>query len=61
MNWDEAFKVVFSALGAAGGAGVIIVALSTWLSKVWANRILEADKSKYSREMEALKLGGGKN
>lgn len=56
MNWDEAFKVVFSALGAVGGAGVIIVALSTWLSKVWANRILEADKSKYSREMEALKL-----
>lgn len=45
MNWEEAFKVVFSALGAVGGAGVVIVALSTWLSKVWANRILEADWS----------------
>lgn len=56
MNWEEAFKVVFSALGAVGGAGVVIVALSTWLSKVWANRILEADRNKYASEMESLKL-----
>lgn len=56
MNWEEAFKVVFSALGAVGGAGVVIVSLSTWLSKVWANRILEADRNRYANEMESIKL-----
>lgn len=56
MNWNEAFKVILSALGAVGGAGVVIIGLSTWLSKVWANRILEADKKKYAAEIEAIKL-----
>lgn len=56
MSWDEALKIIISALGAAGGAGAIIMALSSWLSKVWANRILEADKNKYAHEMEAIKL-----
>lgn len=56
MNWDEAFKMVFSALGAVGGAGVVIIALSTWLSKVWANRILETDRNRYASEIEALRL-----
>ncbi len=56
MNWEESFMVVSSALGAVGGAGIVIVALSTWLSKVWANRILEADRSRYANAMEALKL-----
>ena len=36
-------------------SGVIIVGLSSWLGKVWANRILEKDKLKYTLEIEWLK------
>jgi hypothetical protein len=55
MNWDQAFKVVASMLASVGGAAVIIFGLSSWLGKVWANRILEADKLKYQSALEVVK------
>jgi hypothetical protein len=38
-----------------GGASVIMLGLSSWLGKVWANRILEKDKLKYQAELEQMK------
>ncbi len=39
----------------AGGIAVpIVVGLSTWLGKVWANRILEKDRIRYQTQMESL-------
>ncbi|ENY6497806.1 TPA: hypothetical protein ACN35N_003563 [Vibrio parahaemolyticus] len=55
MNIDEAFKVAGAILTSIGGAVVIMGAFSGWLGKVWANRILEKDKLKYSSELEAIK------
>jgi Glu-tRNA(Gln) amidotransferase subunit E-like FAD-binding protein len=55
MNWDQAFKLAASMLASVGGGAVIIFALSSWLSKVWANRILEADKVKYQSALEVVK------
>lgn len=55
MNWDQAFKLAASMLASVGGGAVIIFALSSWLGKVWANRILEADKVKYQSALEVLK------
>ncbi|OFI34209.1 hypothetical protein [Alteromonas lipolytica] len=52
---DEIFKVSGAILGSVGGAATIIIALSSWLGKVWANRILEKDKLAYSTELERLK------
>ena len=37
-------EVIFTVLGAAGGTGVVIVGLSAWLGKVWADRIAQAQK-----------------
>jgi hypothetical protein len=54
MNWDQAFKLVTSMLASVGGAAVIIFGMSSWLGKVWANRILEADKLKYQHALEAV-------
>ena len=39
---------------AGAGAVAIIGALSTWLSKVWAARILEKDRIRYQTQMETL-------
>src|SRR5258708_24768683 len=49
--WETAGAVLVS----VGGGGAIVVALSSWLGKGWANRILEADRAKYAREIEQLK------
>lgn len=55
MSIDEIFKISSAILGSVGGAAVIIFALSSWLGKVWANRILEKDRLKYSTELERIK------
>lgn len=45
MNWEDVFKIIVAGLGAVGGAAVIIFGLSSWLSKVWAARILQNEKA----------------
>ena len=55
MTWDSAFKIITAGLGAVGGASVIIWGLATWFGKIWANKILERDKSKYAAELEKIK------
>ena len=49
MTWEDTFKIVTAMLTSVGGAGVIIFGLSSWLGKVWANRILEKEKSELAR------------
>ncbi|MGR7920674.1 hypothetical protein ACU6RQ_06110 [Zobellella denitrificans] len=55
MTWADTFQIITAALGAVGGSALIIFGLSSWLGKVWANRILEQDKFKYSQELESLR------
>ena len=55
MTYGNAFKIVFTSLTSVGGAGAIIIALSSWLGKVWAERILQSDRIKYQTEIEKLR------
>ena len=55
MNIDDIFKISTAILASVGGASIIIIGLSTWLGKVWANRILEKDKLKYTSELEVYR------
>lgn len=55
MNWDDVFKLAAAILTSVGGASLLIVGLSSWLGKVWANRILEKDRLKYNSELEKIK------
>ena len=55
MDINDIFKISGALIGSVGGAAVIIIGLSTWLGKVWANRILEEDKLRYSSELEKIK------
>ena len=54
MNWDQAFKLVASMLASLGGGALIVFGMSSWLGKVWANRILEADKLKYQHALAVV-------
>lgn len=52
MGWDDAFKIITTALFSVGSASVIIFSLSSFLSKVWVGRILAADTAKYSQALQ---------
>lgn len=51
----EVFTVASAIFASIGGAGVIILGLSSWLGKVWANRILESEKKEHNKEIEHYK------
>ena len=55
MNSAEIWNLALAIIASLGGGGAIVFGLSTFLGKVWANRILERDKLKYQTEMEAIK------
>src|SRR5688572_2668523 len=38
------FEIIVTIVGAAGGTGVVIVGLSAWLGKLWADRIAAVRK-----------------
>jgi hypothetical protein len=55
MTLNEVWQITAAVLAALGGGGAIVFALSSFLGKVWANRILEHDRVKYQTELERLK------
>lgn len=52
---EEAFKVAGAIIASIGGSSVIILGLSSWLGKVWANRILQDEIKKHTLEIEDFK------
>lgn len=55
MTAADVWRVALAVLASLGGGGAIVVMLSSWLGKVWANRILEQDRAHYASELERLK------
>lgn len=51
----EIFETAFAIIVSFGGAGAIVFALSSWLGKVWANRILEEEKKEHQKEIDDYK------
>ncbi|MDO9532914.1 MAG: hypothetical protein Q7O12_12395 [Deltaproteobacteria bacterium] len=55
MTFTEIFNLIGAFLLSIGGAGAIILALSSWLGKIWANRIMESDRARYAHQLEELR------
>jgi len=55
MAIEDIWSVSTAIIASFGTSSLILIGLSTWLGKVWANRILEKDKLKYSSGLEATK------
>lgn len=49
--WNTAAAVI----GSLGGAVVLIFAFSSWLGKVWAIRIADAERARFSTELEGYR------
>lgn len=55
MSVRDVYEIAQAILLSVGAGGAIVLALSSWLGKVWANRILESERAKHSRDLERLK------
>lgn len=55
MTFKDAISIIGTTFLAVGGAGGIILGISSWLGKLWAIRIQEKDRQKYQKELEELK------
>ena len=55
MIWDDAFKIVVAMITSVGAGGAIVFALSTWLGKIWAQRILASENHQLTSALEKTK------
>lgn len=55
MNFGEVFSIVTTAILSIGGSGAIIFALSGWLGKVWADRLMLEEKAQHQVDLENLR------
>jgi hypothetical protein len=56
ISGNDAWSIAGAVIAALGGGGAVVLALSSWIGKIWANRILESDKAKYQKEFAELKF-----
>jgi hypothetical protein len=55
MNLNDALKLAAAVITSFGGAGLIVVGLSNWLGKVWANRLMTREQARFNADLERLK------
>lgn len=55
MEIQDALQLSGLILGSLGGGSAIIFGFSSWLGKVWANRLMEKEKSEHAQELESLR------
>jgi len=55
MSLREAVDIGAAILVSLGASGVIVVALSSWLGKVWATRMMQAEQAKHAIALEKLR------
>ncbi len=55
MTFVDIFEVGGAVMLSLGGASALLFAFSSWLGKVWAERILSREKAKYAEQLEEFK------
>ena len=55
MDWETVFKLVTASVASIGVGGAMIFALSSWLGKVWASRILSKEEHQLESALEKTK------
>ncbi|MEK6805267.1 MAG: hypothetical protein AABY95_01285 [Pseudomonadota bacterium] len=55
MSLGDVMTLVAASIVALGGGGVLVLALSSWLGKVWAERLMESARAAHEQSLEALR------
>jgi hypothetical protein len=55
MTPEQTWTIAGAVLASLAGGGAIVLALSSWLARSWARRMLEEDRARYHAELDAVK------
>ena len=55
MDFQSAINLFGAVVVSLGGSSALVFGLSSFIGKIWANKLMEKDKSKYTQEIEKLK------
>lgn len=55
MDLQDVFAVAAAVLASLGGASVLVLALSGWLGRLWAQRMLQGERAEHERVLERLR------
>jgi len=55
MELKDTLELSGVILGSLGGGAAIIFGFSSWLGKVWGNRLMAKEKAEHSQELESLR------
>jgi hypothetical protein len=55
MNLFQIMSISAAILTSVGGASAIILGMSSWLGKVWADRLMRKETRRFTEELEGLK------
>ncbi|HEY0681069.1 MAG TPA: hypothetical protein VGD45_01935 [Steroidobacter sp.] len=55
MEIRDALEVGSVVIASLGGGALLIFAMSNWLGRVWADRLMQAERAKHDAELEQLR------
>ena len=55
MDWDQTFRVGSAIIASVGGSGAIVLGLSSWLGKLWAERLMARNRDRFNMEITMLR------
>lgn len=56
MKAHEIVELVIAILSALGGGSAIVFGFSSWMGKVWANRLMVKETAQHAKELETLRM-----
>lgn len=55
MTTDNSWTVVLQIIASLGGGGLIVAGLSSWLGKVWADRLMARERADHEAQLTRLR------
>lgn len=57
MRVTDILSIAAAVIASLGGGAVIVLGISSWIGKIWANRLMEADKARFAKDLKNLEAG----
>lgn len=54
MSLPDIVNIVAGVIFSLGGGGMIVFGLSSWLGKVWADRLMQSERAKHEATLKKL-------
>ncbi len=51
----DLFEIVISVIAALGGGSAIVFGMSSWLGRVWADRLMQKERARYEAQIENIR------